>query len=104
MARVRARLRREASDLAGCLRGAGLSPRPSETSPQGSIALEAPLKGAGRVLLFVYPTPAAAAKALPGIVGFMKANGGQAKLESNLVVGYTTPPTQAARVRVEPCL
>jgi mannosyltransferase len=102
--RAAARLRRKARRFAGCLRRAGLAPRHAETSPRGSIALEAPLAGGGRSLLFVYPTPEAASQALAGIAGFLKAAGGQAKLESDIVVGYTSRPERSVRARVESCL
>jgi mannosyltransferase len=98
------RLRRKADALAGCLSKAGLDPRRAETSPPGSIAVETPLTGRGRSLLFVYSTPETASRELPAIAGFLEAAGGEAKRKSDTVVGYTTHPTAAAASRVEGCV
>ncbi len=102
--RAAAALRRDAAGLSACLRRAGFAPRRAETSPSGSIALEAPIGAGARSLLFVYPTPEAASQALGGIARFLKASGGQAERKSAIVIGYTTHPPQATRSRVETCL
>ncbi len=97
-------LRRKAAGLSACLRGAGFAPRRAETSPTGSIALEVPIGAGTRSLLFVYPTAEAASGALGDIARFLKASGGQAEIAGAVVVGYTSPPPQAARARVGSCL
>ena len=70
----------------------------------GSIALETPTQGKERALFYIYPSPERAERELPGIQGFLKASGGEARLRGQTVVGYTAPPTPELAERVEACV
>ena len=93
-----------AAAVGRCLREAGLGPRRAETSPPGSIALETTAAPGGRILVFVYPSPADASAALEGIERFLAAAGGQSKLLHDVVIGYTAKPAELARDRAERCV
>jgi len=99
-----ARRRERRADAVGrCLRAAGLDARRAETSPPGSITLEARLAGGGRSLLYVYPTAARASDELPAIQRFLAAGGGRATRVGATVIAYTGAPPGAAAGRVEGC-
>ena len=102
--RAAERLSARAAAVGRCLRRAGLSPRRAETSPRGSIALETTAARGGRILVFVYPSPAEASGALDGIQKFLAAAGGQAKLLDDVVIGHTAKPAELARDRAERCV
>jgi hypothetical protein len=90
-------------EIRACLAGAGFRPHRAETSPPGSIALETATAGTERALLYVYVDRSRAARELPGIRGFLKASGGEARLAGQTVIGFTAPPSPALAERVERC-
>ncbi len=95
---------RKVAAVRACLVEAGFAARRAETSPPGSIALETPTRGGERALFYVYPTPARAERELPGIDGFLRNSGGEARLRGQTVVGYTAPPAEELAERVEACV
>ena len=95
---------RKVAAVRGCLVDAGFPARRAETSPPGSIALETPTQGKERALFYIYPSPERAERELPGIQGFLKASGGEARLLGQTVVGYTAPPPPELAERVEACV
>ena len=100
LARARAR---HVVSVSACLRSAGLAPRRAETSPPGSIALETPVAGGGRALLYIYETPARAARELPAIERFLVASGGRALRRGQSVIGYTGTPPDSVTGPIEAC-
>ena len=101
LARERAR---GAAEVSACLREAGLAPRPAETSPPGSIAIEVVLGGGARAIVDVYDTPERAERELPAITRFLEGSGGTARRIGQHVVVYTGSPPGAAQERVQGCL
>jgi hypothetical protein len=87
-----------------CLEDAGLTTRPAETSPPGSIAVEVPLAGGARAIVDVYDSPERAADELPAIQNFLENSGGVARQVGRNVVVYTGGPSADARQTVEGCL